>query len=183
VNTELSTAILEKGVRRFPDNLQLKILLAYNYSYFEHRYRDAAELLDEAADLPGAPKYLHPLATRLFAASGAFDAGLSLAKSLLDSATSEDEREFYARRIKAIELERELTRVEHAVAEFKAQTQHLPKSVRDLVSAGFLAGPPVDPLGGTISVDSEGIAHSTSETHRMRAYNPDYDAARPEASP
>lgn len=182
-NTEVSTQVLEKGVRYFPNDLHLNVLLAYNYSYFKHDARGAAELLSHAATLPGAPAYLRPLATRLYAQAGEFDAGLTLAKTLYEQAETPEERAFYLRRIKEIALERVLTRIEDEWKQFTSEQHRPPTSIAELVSTGYLPVLPVDPLGGTLAVDASGNAFSTSEARRLRVYDPDYDKASPEASP
>ncbi len=81
VNTEESTRILQKGLRQFPQDVYMRILLAFNYSYFHYEPLRAARLLEETSRLPGAPSYLSALATRLYAQSGEFNAGLILAQS------------------------------------------------------------------------------------------------------
>ena len=55
VNTEESTRILQKGLRQFPQDVYMRILLAFNYSYFHYEPLRAARLLEETSRLPGHP--------------------------------------------------------------------------------------------------------------------------------
>src|SRR5262249_38913378 len=45
VNTEESTRILQKGLRLFPEFVYLRVVLAYNLSYFHRQYQQAADIL------------------------------------------------------------------------------------------------------------------------------------------
>lgn len=172
VNTEESTRLLEKGHRLFPNSVSLSLLLAYNYSYFHKRHQEAAKLLQVASKLPGAPAYLPQLATRLFSQARDFDSGLALATSMRDSAVDPAVREEFDRRVKELQLERVLTQVEEACARFKVEQGRAAANVDELVSRGFLPQAPVDPLGGEISIDSNGTASSTSQSRRLRVFDP-----------
>ncbi|HYX92585.1 MAG TPA: hypothetical protein VE782_13565 [Myxococcaceae bacterium] len=169
VNTELSTRLLEKGHSAFPRDLTLNVLLAYNLSYFHSEYRRAADLLTAASQLPRAPAYLPALATRLYAQSGSFDAGLALAESLRDGASDPETRAFFDRRIKEIELERQLSRVEEAWRRFNQRTGRA-ASLDELVASGDLQEIPSDPLGGQIMIDKKGRASSSSQQRRLEIY-------------
>lgn len=171
-NTEESTALLRKGLKRFPNDVYLRTLLAYNLSFFHKQYRPAAKLLEETSKLPGAPKYLVPLATRLYAQSGDIDAGLELANSLAASSADPDTRKAFETRVKELELERALQEVEAAVKQFKAREGHLPEGLHELVVSGDLKSIPDDPLGGSIYLDPDGEVASTSREHRLRTYDP-----------
>src|SRR4051794_21804690 len=92
VNTQESTQLLRKGLKLFPRDLKMNMLLAYNLSTFHKQYREAAEVLERAAKLPGAPSSLPALATRLYAQAGSVDTGLALARSLADSAEDPETR-------------------------------------------------------------------------------------------
>ena len=171
VNTEFSTRLLEKGLRHFPRDLQLHILLAYNYSYFHKRYQEAADLLVQASKLPGAPPYLVQLATRLYAQAGQFSAGMALAGSLAGATDDPEVQSFFERRKNEIALEEELSAVDKAVEAYRARTGTIPM-VTDLLISGDLPRSPRDPFGGTIFIDEDGIAQSTTQTRRLRVFDP-----------
>ena len=172
VNTEESTRILSKGFLLFPDYVYLRILLAYNLSYFHQKYKQAADILRDTLELPGAPSYLSALATRLYAQAGAIDAGLSLAQSLLQNAPDPSTREAFERRTKELLLERELQRVDQAVEEFRKRTGRLPATAFEVVSAGVIREIPQDPMGGTIVIGPDGRSYSTvAENQRLEVFD------------
>ena len=166
-NAEESTRLLEKGLRNFPDFVYLRIILAYNLSTFHHQYEKAAKLVEETAKLPDAPEYLAGLATRLHAQAGNFDAGLELARSLAESSPEPETRELFERRVRELELERELMRVDAAVEAYRKREGRPPPGLQALVEAGDLPGVPEDPLGGVIELDAEGRGRSTAQQKRL----------------
>lgn len=172
VNTEESTRLLNKGFQSFPDYVYLRILLAYNLSYFHQRYQQAADILRDTLKLPGAPSYLSALTTRLYAQAGAIDAGLSLAHSLLVNAPDSSTREAFERRTKELLLERELQRIDKAVAEFRKQKGRLPATLFEVVSAGVIREIPADPLGGAIVIGPDGRSYSTvAQNKRLEIFD------------
>ncbi len=171
-NTRESTAILEKGVARFPRFVFLRTLLAYNYSVFHKEYVRAAHLLEETARLPGAPKYLPFLATRLYAQAGAFEAASAFADQFAANAEDPGTRAAFEHRTKEIALERILQTTDQAVAAFKQRHGRLPKDLRELVSSGEMSSIPVDPLEGEVYLGSDGRTYSTSQEHRLEVYDP-----------
>jgi hypothetical protein len=176
-NTRESTAILEKGVARFPSSTVLRTLLAYNYSVFLKEYARAAHLLEETARLPGAPAYLPFLATRLYAQAGAFEAASAFADQFAANAEDPDTRAAFEHRTKEIALERILQTTDRAVAAFKERTGRLPKDLKELVSSGAMVAIPADPLEGELYLGADGRAYSTSQEHRLEAYDPIKDRA------
>jgi hypothetical protein len=178
VNTRESTALLEKGVARFPGSVFLQTLLAYNYSVFQKEYVRAAHLLEETARLPGAPRYLSLLATRLYAQGGAFEAASAFADQVAENSEDPETRAAFEHRAKEIALERILQTLDRAVATFRERNGRLPQGLNELVSTGELNGIPPDPLGGDIQLGADGRTYSTSEKHRLEVYDPIKDAPK-----
>jgi hypothetical protein len=171
-NTEESTAILEKGVERFPRSVFLRILLAYNYSVFRKEYARAARLLEETTRLPGAPAYLPFLATRLYAQAGAFEAASAFADQFAANAEDPETRAAFEHRTKEIALERILQATDAAVAAFKQRNGRLPQDLKEVVSSGELTSIPKDPLEGELYLGTDGRTYSTSQEHRLEVYDP-----------
>jgi hypothetical protein len=172
VNTAESTRLLRKGLRFFPDDLKMNMLLAYNLSTFEKNYQEAAQVTERAARLPGAPAYLPQLATRLYAQAGEVDAGLALAQSLLDSAEDEPTRQLFEQRIRDLEMEAELRRVDAAIADFRETFGVPPPDVDTLSWLGFLPVPPHDPQGGGFFIGHDGRAYSRTQQRRLEIFTP-----------
>jgi hypothetical protein len=171
-NTRESTAILEKGVARFPTSVFLHTILAYNYSVFEKAYGKAAHVLEEASRLPDAPRYLSLLATRLYAQAGAFDAAGAFADQFAATAQDPETRAAFEHRKKEIALERILQHLDRAVADFQERAGRFPNDLKELVSSGQLASVPSDPLDGELYLGTDGRTYSTSQEHRLEVWEP-----------
>jgi hypothetical protein len=172
VNTLESTRILEKGIARFPTSVPLRVLHAYNLSSFHLQYERAAALLAETARLPGAPRYLGELATRLYAQAGRMEAGMMLAASLAEEAMDGRQRQVFERRVLHLQLEQELRRVDEASKAFRSRTGQPATTLAELLVSGDLQQFPVDPFGGAIIIGPNGTSLSTAERERMKVYLP-----------
>ncbi|WP_257459872.1 tetratricopeptide repeat protein [Archangium lipolyticum] len=172
VNTEESTRLLRKGLPLFPDDVRLLMLLAYNLSTFHKQYREAAQVLEQASKLPGAPEYLSALATRLYAQSGEVEAGMALAQSLVESAEDEETRAAFEQRIRDLEMEAQLQRVDKAIATFRENFGVAPPDIQTLLWLGFLDRPPHDPAGGGFFLGYDERAYSETQRRRLEIFTP-----------
>jgi hypothetical protein len=172
VNTKESTAILEKGLARFPNKVALRTLLAYNYSVYDKAYVKAARLLEDTVRLPDAPPYVSLLATRLYAQGGAFDAASAFADQFAATSADAETRERFEHRKREIALERILQTLDQAVASFQARTGRLPNDLKELVSTGLLPSIPADPLEGELYLGTDGRTYSTAQEHRLEVWVP-----------
>lgn len=173
VNTQESTRLLRKGLKLFPQDLKMNMLLAYNLSAFHKQYREAAEVMERAARLPGAPSYLPALATRLYAQAGNVNAGLALARSLAESADDEETRETFKQRVRDLEMEGELQRVDAAISDFRSAFGVAPPDIDTLSWLGFLEEPPRDPQGGGFFIGYDERAYSETQQRRLEIFTPD----------
>lgn len=171
VNTDLSSRLLSKGLAQFPDDRRFMFQLAYNKMTYDHDYKGAADLLMRMSKFPDVPRYLPQLATRLYAQAGSFDSGLHVAEMLRDSAEDDESRAFYEHRIKEILRERVLTDIDQAIEAFQKDHGQRPRTVPDLVRAGYLKAMPEDPLEGKFFIDRRGRARSTSGLYRLEMYD------------
>ncbi len=162
VNTDRSTSLLERGVRRFPDNWKMRLYLGYNYLNFHDRPKDAAEQFIEASHLPGAPHYLRPFAARLLTVAGDMDAAFTLVEQSLEDETNPELRRLLEQRLIDLQVERELRRIESAAATFQQQKGRLPTNLDELVTSGLLKEVP-----GGYSLGPDGVAQAPIDTDRM----------------
>jgi hypothetical protein len=170
VNAAESTDLFERCFERFPDYVYVRILLAYNWSFFDKSYVRAARLLEETSKMPGAPNYLTALATRLYAQGGNIEAGMALAASLTEEAADPETRQAFARRTRELQLEADLQRVDRAAAAYNLRERHRPKDLAALVESKDLDTVPMDPFQGTLYLGADGRAHSTAFDHRLESY-------------
>ncbi|MBS2026065.1 MAG: hypothetical protein JST92_27005, partial [Deltaproteobacteria bacterium] len=122
----------------------------------------AAQAMREASRLPGAPAYVPFLATRLQANAGDLDSAESMAREMAEQSTEEGTRREWEARLVDLAAERIALQIDAASARYKARTGQNPLNVLALVTSRDLTELPIDPRGGTFSIDADGMAQSTA---------------------
>jgi hypothetical protein len=173
VNTVEARRILEKGVKNFPQDADLRLFLAYNLSYFFGEHAAAAEHLRVAATLPNANKYVPEFASRMLAFNRRFDAALALMEAFRDNEADPELHQMFEDRVNEIHLEQVLVKVDDAIATFKKREGRMPVKMSELVDKGDLPAIPPDPMGGYIGFDEDGLSYSSMRRLRLRP--PEFD--------
>lgn len=169
-NAEEAADHLRRGLKRFPDEARMTIVLAYILWRHQKKFAEAAEVLREGARQPNAPSYFASLATRLLVAAGQFDTSREVAREFFTSAMDEQTRKLFEDREKAIVLEQVLTQIEEAANRFHDDKGRYPGTVGELVYAGYLSEMPEDPYGGTLLLAPEGTAYSSAHPDRLKVH-------------
>lgn len=170
VNAAETAELMERARKRFPTDAWTFTVLALNYMSYQRDYVRAAEVLSEAARIPGAPKHLGPLATRLLAAAGHTDRSRALASDLMAEAPDDETRDFFAERLKAIDLEEQLVVIDRAAERFREEQGRDPTGARELELSGYLTAPLQDPFGGQLDWAKDRGAFSTLHPERLRVH-------------
>lgn len=112
-----SSALLAKGMTRYPGEWRYPFYIGFNAFYLERDPERAAVFMSHAASLPLAPEYLPHLAASLTAESGRLDAAVRFLETMAESAREEWMRD----------------KIRQKIADLRAG--RIPESVK-----GFLAG-------------------------------------------
>jgi hypothetical protein len=179
VNGAEALKVIDHGLKVFPTDVPLLMYRAHTCMFLLHDYQCAGESLRSAAALPGAPPITGLLATRLLAQAGQFDDAEAFAKAMAETVQQPEEKEYFVRRVKEVELERVLTEVDAATMRYWRREGSQPTSMRELIDAHDLDAMPVDPLGGTIALDSFGRARSSSTKYRLELIDHDVKMLTP----
>jgi hypothetical protein len=165
---DLSTTLLEKGLRANPAVWQIPFYLGYNHFFHFHDYRRAAEYMAVAAKLPGRPAYLPRLVARLYAEAGSIHVALDWLLPLWRDAEDAQIKSALDTRIKELTIARDLQRFGEAVARYRAKYGTPPRHLADLIRHGFLASVPTEPFGGKYLLDPRtGVVASSTHLQRM----------------
>ncbi len=165
-----SIALLTKGMLHNPDTWQFPFFLGYDYYYELHDPATAAKYFRMASMLQGSPAYLPKLAARMTVEAGDPDAALEFLERLYRQVQDERLRESLVHRMKEVMAERDVQRLEQAVAQFKARYGKLPGRLEDLVTAGAIVRLPEEPLGGIYQLRIDGTVVSTGLGGRLRVH-------------
>jgi hypothetical protein len=147
-------ALLERGARANPSNWRLKKELGYFYFVFLHDPQNAARVLLEAADVPGAAWWLRTMAADVLGRGG----DRATARRIWAQMYEEEEQGPLKRNalvnvqmIDALELR---DRLQALADQFARRAGRHPHALQELVEAGLAARVPADPTGVPFQYDA-----------------------------
>jgi hypothetical protein len=174
---DLSNNLLEKGFKENPTVWNLPFLLGYNYYFVLGDAAKGADYIERAARTSGAPDFLPGLATRMHAEAGNPEVALKFLEALWKENPDLVVREKLETRAKEVMIERDLRILEQAIGLYQKQYRAYPKTLTELVSAGYLTQIPEEPFGGSYLMDSQ-TGQVTSSTHptRLKVFRRDLES-------
>jgi tetratricopeptide (TPR) repeat protein len=148
-------ALLEKGLRVDPRKWEYLQDIGFLHYWQYGDYRKAAEAFTRAADIPGAPWWLRPLAATTLEKGGDRQSSRILWKAMLDQAQDDWQRTTASKRLLQLDALDDIDRLGALVGRYSQLHGRLPESWRALIVDGALTGPPVDPSGTPYVYDRE----------------------------
>jgi tetratricopeptide (TPR) repeat protein len=136
--------LLRRGIEHHPRDWRNYFYLAFNHFFYLGESEQAAEALEPALDLEGAPPYLKPLCARLHSQQGGLEASAAFLQEMLKTAAPL-ERAPFLRALMEIDTERRARLLDAARAEYVRRHKRDIERVEDLVSGGVLRALPEDP--------------------------------------
>ncbi|HWV39386.1 MAG TPA: hypothetical protein VN033_13030 [Vulgatibacter sp.] len=169
---EASNAILERGMEHVPGRWQLPFFAGFNHWSALGDLDRGAALVLRASRIPGSPRYLPDLASRLFSSAGTIEEGIAALDATVASTSDPELRKEFLRRRDQLEMERALRLLEAAIADHRAREGAPPASLADLADpeARRIAR---SPLSENIDFEpSTGSVSSPLLPRRLMVYRP-----------
>jgi tetratricopeptide (TPR) repeat protein len=158
--TDLAIALLEKGLRAEPQQWEYAQAIGFVHYWWQEDYEEAAAWFTRAADIPGAPEWLRPLAATTLAQGGSRQSSRVLWQQIAQTAEIEWYRKEAQRRLHQLDAMDQLDELRAAVDVYRKARGAPPGDWADLRAGGDLRGTPVDPTGapyrlagGIVSLD------------------------------
>jgi hypothetical protein len=149
---EDAVALLERGVRALPEKWALRQDLGFYRFLFLNQPQEAAHVLMEASELPGAPAWLKNLAADVLARSGDRDTARHMWRRIAEQ--FEGHMKANARtQIEVLDAVDEAVRLTELVAEYARRVGRRPVVLDDLRRAGLLRRPALDAKGVPFDYD------------------------------
>jgi hypothetical protein len=144
--SDLAIALLQNGLRYQPGKWKYMQDLGFVYYWHLQDYRTAAAWFERAADAPGAPSWMRPLAAVTLAEGGHRGASRSLWQQI---AKSEEPwlRDSANQRLLQLDALDALDAIDERVSAYRRARPDAPLDWEHLVGAGYLRGVPADPTG------------------------------------
>jgi hypothetical protein len=137
VDTEKSVRaanqILARGIAHHPREWRNRFYLGFNHFFYLEENARAADVLEPAIPLPGAPTYLKRLVARLRAETDGLETAAAFLAELIESTQDEYARAEYEKALDEIETERRARFLDAAREEYRRRAGADIGSVEDLV--------------------------------------------------
>jgi hypothetical protein len=130
--------------------------IGYIYYWYLSDYKEAASRFERAAEIPGAPNWLKPLAATTLAQGGDRRTSRVMWLSILQDADEDWLRTQAEHRLQQLQALDQIDELQARVGQVASRTGQRPRDWRDLVRAGALRGIPIDPSGTPYVLTSEG---------------------------
>jgi tetratricopeptide (TPR) repeat protein len=149
-------SLMKYGIEHNPDQWRLYYNLGFLY-YTEFKdYAKAAQAFKQGAALPVTNQFMPILAARMAQHAGEFDTARMLWVTTYQSTKEARIRQNAVEHLLALQVDEEVTQLEHVVERYRQQTGRLPESMSDLERAGFIHGTPADPKGNPYTLMPDG---------------------------
>jgi hypothetical protein len=133
---ERGNRLLERAISYHPLDWRNRYYLGFNYFYYLDEQLRAADVLEEAIGLEGAPGYLAPLVARLRSERGGLQVAAAFLEQMAESTEDQYKKAEYLKALDEIQIERSARFLDDARAEYWRRNGRDIEQVTDL-----LAGP------------------------------------------
>jgi hypothetical protein len=171
---DYAIALLEKGIKHSPERWEYFHDAGFVEYWWRQDYPAASAWLQKAAQVPGAPNWLAPVAASMLAEGGSRESARALWQQIEQSAEQDWLRKSAQRGLMQLDAEEQLDQLRTLVSRFEQRAGRRPTGWGELVQVGWLRGVPVDPTGVAYAFDAAtgaiDVAHeSTLYPLRRRA--------------
>lgn len=125
--------LLQRGIDHHPDEWRNRYHLGFNHFFFLQEHQEAAEALEPAIHLEGAPAYLPRLVARLRSESADLEAAAVFLSELAAETPDPGAKSYYYGALDEIEVERSARILDRAREEYKQRHGRDIEDVWDLV--------------------------------------------------
>ena len=162
-----SNAILEKGLRALPERYILPLLRSFNAFQYDDDWAAAGRFASVAARTPGAPDHVRHYALAFYVKGQRADAAVDFLTQILAETRDPETRAAVEEQFRQAVLERDLARLDAAVAEWRRRHVTGPLHLQQLVGEGLVPAIPSDPFGGELRIDEGGVVRSSVNPFRF----------------
>ncbi len=151
---DLAIALLEKGLRAQPQKWEFAQWIGFVHYWWRQDYQQAAAWFSRAAEFPGAPIWMAPLAASTLTEGGSRQASRFMWEEIARTAEDEWFRNEARRRLQQLDAMDQLDQLRTVAARFSEQRGAPASDWSELRAAGYLKGTPVDPTGTPYRLDA-----------------------------
>lgn len=159
-NVQTANRLLERAIAYHPRDWRNRHYLGFNYFYYLSDEERAADVLEQAVELPGAPAYLAGLVAKLRNDRDGLETSAAFLEELAQTTEDPYAEAEYLKALDEVETERRARLLDRARRKYRKRTGHDIGSVEDLVRGPrpvLRALPPAHPVlpGFLWEIDAE----------------------------
>jgi len=147
--------LVRYGIQNNPGDWHLYYDLAFIY-YDQKNYRDAAEAFLRGSQLTDTHPFLKIMAAQMAQHGGDLQTARMMWTATYQTTHDKMIQANAAAHLSAIQVDDDVTALEHLVQEYRDRTGHFPQTFSEMVSAGAIRGIPLDPLRHPYRLESGG---------------------------
>jgi hypothetical protein len=150
--------LLQRGIVANPDYWRLWEDLGFIYYWDMKDYAHGARAFQTGSERPGALPWMRVLAASVAAKGGEIQTSRILWVEIAHSAGTDSIRHSADLHLAALAAQEALKKLDGLIALYQQKEGRPPRSLQDLLAAGYLRGIPLDPSGEPFVVGTDGRA-------------------------
>ncbi|HEY4816826.1 MAG TPA: hypothetical protein VIH67_05310 [Candidatus Acidoferrum sp.] len=154
----LGIELLQRGIRENPEYWRFYEDLGFVYYFHLKDYSKAADAFLEGSKKPGAMIWMKTFAARISEKGESLETSAMLWSEIYNSTKDPSIKRNAQIHLQLLHAQADCAELNKIATEYNRRTGHHAGNMRELVSAGLLRGPAVDPEGFVYSFDAEGKA-------------------------
>jgi tetratricopeptide (TPR) repeat protein len=155
---ELAIELLKRGISANPEYWRFYEDLGFIYYFELHDYTKAADAFLEGSKKPGAYLWMKAFAARISEKGESIETSAMLWGEIYNSTSEPSIKRNAKLHLQLLRARADRAQLDQLAAEYEKRTGRLPTNMNDLIKAGLLRGPAVDPEGYVYSFNAAGKA-------------------------
>ncbi len=168
-------SLLDKGIAQHPRDWRLYFDKGFVYFWFLKDFKSAGHVWLTASRLPGAPPWMEGLSATALTRGGAVETARALWQRQYQESSRADLKANARNHLDSMQVNEDLWTLEFLIERYRRRTGRAPSDLGELVRAGLLRQPPLDPTGVPYSYDRETGAPQLSIRTKVRYLEVPYD--------
>ena len=161
---DLAIQLLRRGIDANPEYWRFYQDLGNVYYLNLKDYPRAGEAYLEGSRKPGAAPWMKVMAARFLEKGESRETAVMLWSELFQSSTDTAIKQNARINLELLRTDEDIDHLNEAAKQYAAKTGRSPKSMRELVQAGLIAGEPVDPRGVPYVIARDGKAQISDKS-------------------
>jgi hypothetical protein len=155
---DLAIQLIERGIEKNPEYWRFYEDLGFVYYFDLKDYTKAAKAFEEGGNKPDAQIWMKIMAAKIAAEGESLETSVFLWKEVYDTTKDPQVKENAANHLKMLRVKEDCRQIDLLSNEYERRFGRRPTRLNELVQAGLLPGPPVDPAGYVYELGEGGKA-------------------------